>query len=145
MNAEDDIFDCDCGFPTWRLLVPVCGILVVLNLLVAYLHLRSGCSSRPFRRDKHLGGRVVGRTCTLVVLLDTLNQNVSVVPLRWRGYVHMRCCRGFWRNEFVGVPSGKTRVTLKSPPSQGVFSFPGTPHSHDLRSRPPNSFFRGLA
>ena len=45
----------------------------------------------------------------------------------------------------VRIPSGKVTVSLKRPPSQIVFSFPGMPHSQTLRSSTPWAFFCGLA
>lgn len=45
----------------------------------------------------------------------------------------------------VCVPSGNVTLTLNSPPSHSVFSFPGTPHSHILRSSAPCAFLTGLA
>lgn len=45
----------------------------------------------------------------------------------------------------ANVPSGNIMVILKVPPSQMVFSFPGMPHSHTLRSMTPWLFLTGLA
>jgi len=43
------------------------------------------------------------------------------------------------------APSGNVTSSLNSPPSQIVFSLPGTPHSQALRSRMPWAFLTGLA
>ena len=42
-------------------------------------------------------------------------------------------------------PSGNVKVILNSPPSHRVFSLPGMPHSHCLRSRAPEPFRMGFA
>ena len=43
------------------------------------------------------------------------------------------------------LPSGNVIVILKIPPSHIVFSLPGIPHSHILRSRTPCAFLTGRA
>ena len=44
-----------------------------------------------------------------------------------------------------GLPSGNSTSSLKSPPSQSVFSLPGMPHSHFFKSRVPVVVLAGLA
>jgi hypothetical protein len=46
---------------------------------------------------------------------------------------------------FVGYSSGNATSSLNKPPSQMVFSFPGTPHSHLLRSIMPLAPRMGFA
>ena len=76
----------------------------------------------------HLGG-FVGNSFQQIGQLDlVLLARLGTV---WMGFKHL--------------PSGNVIVILKMPPSQMVFSLPGIPHSHILRSRTPCAFLTGRA
>ncbi len=83
--------------------------------------------------DLHLGGFVGYSAWGCAV-------NVSRHGRQW-GLPEDRGHRGHRR----GIPSGNDTTSLNRPPSQMVFSLPGMPHSHDLRSSTPWGVFWGRA